>query len=195
MRCSATSTSSERRYARRGSALHGRDRPRRQLLLLPPAKGPRPSATAAVGRIACRRSRRACNCCRRPTRTTLSARSPSNAAIGRPRSSTTRARQAHRAKRARLRRTATVRLDLPGNPGKYIQVRGGLDSSGQLIVEVANPTRVAVADVVVAVRYADAQGAIREAHATHRSAAAGPSVRASRRGSARSHQRSNFRLE
>jgi predicted Zn-dependent protease len=57
---------------------------------------------------------------------------------------------------------ATVRLDLPANPGKYIQARGGLDSSGQLIVEVANPTRVPVSDVLVAVRYADAQGAIRE---------------------------------
>jgi predicted Zn-dependent protease len=57
---------------------------------------------------------------------------------------------------------ATVRLDLPANPGKYIQARGGLDSSGQLVVEVANPTRVRVTDVLVAVRYADSQGAIRE---------------------------------
>jgi predicted Zn-dependent protease len=57
---------------------------------------------------------------------------------------------------------AAVRLDLPNNPGNYIQARGGLDNSGQLIVEVANPTRVAVADVLVAVRYADSQGAIRE---------------------------------
>jgi predicted Zn-dependent protease len=57
---------------------------------------------------------------------------------------------------------ATVRLDLPSSPGKYIQARGGLDNSGQLIVEVANPTRVTVTDIVVTVRYADAQGAIRE---------------------------------
>ncbi len=57
---------------------------------------------------------------------------------------------------------ATVRLDLPSNPGKYIQARGGLDNQGQLIVEVANPTGVAVTDIVVAVRYADAQGAIRQ---------------------------------
>jgi len=57
---------------------------------------------------------------------------------------------------------ATVRLDLPSNPGKYIQARGGIDNSGQLIVEVANPTRIAVTDVLVAVRYADSQGAIRE---------------------------------
>jgi predicted Zn-dependent protease len=57
---------------------------------------------------------------------------------------------------------ATVRLDLPTNPGKYIQARGGLDSSGQLVVEVTNPTGVAVTDVLVAVRYVDSQGAIRE---------------------------------
>jgi predicted Zn-dependent protease len=57
---------------------------------------------------------------------------------------------------------ATVRLDLPANPGKYLQARGGLDNAGQLIVEVANPTTVAVQDVLIAVRYADAQGAIRE---------------------------------
>jgi predicted Zn-dependent protease len=57
---------------------------------------------------------------------------------------------------------ATVRLDLPTNPGKYLQARGGLDNSGQLIVEVVNPTGVTVTDVLVAVRYADSQGAIRE---------------------------------
>jgi tetratricopeptide (TPR) repeat protein len=57
---------------------------------------------------------------------------------------------------------ATVRLDLPSNPGKYLQARGGLDNAGQLVVEVANPTRVRVTDVLVAVRYADSQGAIRE---------------------------------
>jgi predicted Zn-dependent protease len=57
---------------------------------------------------------------------------------------------------------ATVRLDLPANPSKYLAARGTLDSSGQLAVELGNPTRVPVADVVVAVRYADAQGAIRE---------------------------------
>jgi len=57
---------------------------------------------------------------------------------------------------------AAVRLDLPNNPGNYIQARGGLDNSGQLIVEVANPTRVPIIDVLVAVRYADSQGAVRE---------------------------------
>src|SRR5690606_18735502 len=44
-------------------------------------------------------------------------------------------------------RDAMVRLDLPQNPGNYLQVRSGLDNNGQLIVEVANPTGVTVADV------------------------------------------------
>lgn len=57
---------------------------------------------------------------------------------------------------------ASVRLDLPANPGKYLAVRGGLDERGQLVVDLANPTRVTVADVTVAVRYADASGAVRE---------------------------------
>jgi predicted Zn-dependent protease len=57
---------------------------------------------------------------------------------------------------------AGIRLDLPANPGRYLSARGGLDERGQLIVELTNPTRVTVADVVVEVRYADAQGAVRQ---------------------------------
>lgn len=59
-------------------------------------------------------------------------------------------------------RDAIVRLDLPQNPGNYLQVRTALDNAGQLIVEVANPTGVTVADIGVSIRYADAQGAIRQ---------------------------------
>jgi hypothetical protein len=40
-------------------------------------------------------------------------------------------------------------------------VRTGTDNSGQLVVEVGNPTKVTVTDVLVNVRYADG-GAIRE---------------------------------
>jgi hypothetical protein len=57
-----------------------------------------------------------------------------------------------------------VRLDLPANPDKYLAVRSGLDNRGQLIVELANPTRVAVADVGLAVRYVDSQGTILHAN-------------------------------
>jgi predicted Zn-dependent protease len=59
-------------------------------------------------------------------------------------------------------RDATVRLDLPTNPGKYLTARGTLDGNGQLILEVGNPTRVPVADVLVAIRYTDAQGAVHD---------------------------------
>jgi predicted Zn-dependent protease len=74
-------------------------------------------------------------------------------------------------------RDRTVRLDLPTNPGKYIAARGGLDNAGRLVVDVGNGTRVAVADVVVVVRYADAQGAIRELNRTINQLPAGQSVR------------------
>jgi predicted Zn-dependent protease len=57
---------------------------------------------------------------------------------------------------------AAVRLDLPMNPGKYLAARGTLDGSGQLIIEVANATRVSVADVLVTARYTDSQGTARE---------------------------------
>lgn len=57
---------------------------------------------------------------------------------------------------------AVVRLDLPQNPGNYVAVRTGLDQRGQLIVELANQTRVPITDVVLAVRYVDAQGSIRQ---------------------------------
>ena len=57
---------------------------------------------------------------------------------------------------------ATARLDLPTNPGKYLTARGSVDGNGQLIVEVGNPTRVLVADVLVTVRYTDAQGAVHD---------------------------------
>ena len=98
---------------------------------------------------------------------------PSSAAIAKRRSSTTRKPRARKARPAQAAEEAAVRLDLPNNPGKYIQARGGLDNSGQLIVEVANPTRVAVTDVLVAVRFVDSQGAVRELDRRINRAAAG----------------------
>ncbi len=61
---------------------------------------------------------------------------------------------------------ATVRLDLPTNPGKYLTARGGLDGNGRLVVEIGNPTRIPVTNVTVTVRYADSGGAIREVNQT-----------------------------
>ncbi len=55
-----------------------------------------------------------------------------------------------------------LRLDLPRNPGEYLQVRGGLDPQGQLIVEIANPTPATVGRLVLLVRYADQNGQIRQ---------------------------------
>src|SRR5690606_2785072 len=57
---------------------------------------------------------------------------------------------------------AIIRLDLPQNPEKYLTVRTGLDPQGQLIVEIANPTRLAVTDVTIVIRYVDPQGALRQ---------------------------------
>lgn len=59
-------------------------------------------------------------------------------------------------------RDRAVRLDLPQNPGQYLQVRTGLDAQGRLVVEVGNPTGVNVADVALAIRYA-VDGGIRQA--------------------------------
>jgi predicted Zn-dependent protease len=58
-------------------------------------------------------------------------------------------------------REAAVRLDLPANPGKYLQVRTGTDNAGRLVIEIGNPTNVVVSDVLVNVRYAEG-GAVRE---------------------------------
>jgi predicted Zn-dependent protease len=53
---------------------------------------------------------------------------------------------------------AVVRLDLPANPANYLRIATGLDAQGGLIVEVANPTRLPVADIGLLIRYIDAQG-------------------------------------
>ncbi len=55
----------------------------------------------------------------------------------------------------RAARDALVRLDLPQNPGEYLTIQTGLDSQGQLLVQVGNPTGVAVRNVTVAIRYPD----------------------------------------
>ncbi|MGD2167000.1 MAG: M48 family metalloprotease [Gammaproteobacteria bacterium] len=60
----------------------------------------------------------------------------------------------------RAARDAVVRIDLPQNPTAYLQLASGLDSSGQLIFELSNPTNLEVADVVVTIRYATAAGGI-----------------------------------
>lgn len=55
-----------------------------------------------------------------------------------------------------------LRLDLPRNPGQYLQLRSGLDNRGQLLVEIANPTPAAVGNLVLVVRYADQNGQVQQ---------------------------------
>jgi predicted Zn-dependent protease len=55
-----------------------------------------------------------------------------------------------------------MQLDLPQNPGKYIQTQAGLDSRGMLVVALGNPTQVPVRELSVAIQYLDADGRRRE---------------------------------
>lgn len=55
---------------------------------------------------------------------------------------------------------ALVRIDLPNNPSAYLQLASGLDANGQLIFDLANPTRVDVANIEIALRYVNAAGGI-----------------------------------
>ncbi len=56
---------------------------------------------------------------------------------------------------------AMVRLDLPRNPNRYLQVATYTDTQGQLVVQVGNPTGVAVGNLVLTINYVDPGGAIR----------------------------------
>jgi len=57
---------------------------------------------------------------------------------------------------------AMVRLDLPQNPGRYLELAAYMDSQGQLIVQVGNPTSVTVTGLGLVIRYIDGQGALRQ---------------------------------
>jgi predicted Zn-dependent protease len=61
---------------------------------------------------------------------------------------------------------ALARLELPSAPDRYLTLRTGLDSSGRLQVEVGNPTRLGVDGLVLAIRYADSEGAIQTRRAS-----------------------------
>lgn len=57
---------------------------------------------------------------------------------------------------------AMVRLDLPQNPGRYLQLVTYTDSQGQLIIRISNPTGVTVTDLGLVIRYVDGQGGLRQ---------------------------------
>ena len=59
-------------------------------------------------------------------------------------------------------RDAMVRLDLPQNPGRYLQLAAYTDAQGQLIVQIGNPSGVTVTDLGLVIRYIDGQGALRQ---------------------------------
>jgi predicted Zn-dependent protease len=63
------------------------------------------------------------------------------------------------------RAAATLaRLDIGSDPNALLQVRVGLDRGGYLLVEVRNPTSVAVTDVILTIRFKDARGRLRNAN-------------------------------
>ncbi|MFZ2508170.1 MAG: tetratricopeptide repeat protein, partial [Steroidobacteraceae bacterium] len=57
---------------------------------------------------------------------------------------------------------ALMKLELPGNPEKYLQKQAALDAGGKLIVAIANGTRVPVTGLVISVQYLDSDGRPRE---------------------------------
>jgi predicted Zn-dependent protease len=56
---------------------------------------------------------------------------------------------------------ALVELDLPDNPGKYLQVQAGVDKRGRTLAQVSNTTPKPVTGIVVAAEYTDATGRTR----------------------------------
>ncbi|SDZ97880.1 Putative Zn-dependent protease, contains TPR repeats [Desulfuromusa kysingii] len=56
---------------------------------------------------------------------------------------------------------AFVRLDLPDNPDKYLQLRLGRDRSNYLLVQVSNGTEQSVSHIGFVVQFTDVQGQVR----------------------------------
>ncbi len=55
-----------------------------------------------------------------------------------------------------------MRLELSGNPEKYLRKQASLDPAGKLVVAIGNATKVPVTGLVVSVQYLDAGGQTRE---------------------------------
>lgn len=60
-----------------------------------------------------------------------------------------------------------LRLDLPENPGKHLQVRFEEARDGSIQLRLTNPTPVAVEQIQLAARYRDAAGGARDISRTH----------------------------
>lgn len=57
---------------------------------------------------------------------------------------------------------ALVELDISDNPGKYIKIRTGVNDAGGLIAEISNTTPRDVTGLVLALRYPDPAGQVRQ---------------------------------
>ena len=57
---------------------------------------------------------------------------------------------------------ALVRLDMPQNPGRYMRLQSGLDSQGQIIVQLTNTTRHQVGGIQLVIDYVDNNGKVRQ---------------------------------
>jgi predicted Zn-dependent protease len=53
---------------------------------------------------------------------------------------------------------SVVRLELPDDPGRFLESRATQDAQGRLVIEVANPTAIGVEEVTVRIRYLDDNG-------------------------------------
>ena len=57
---------------------------------------------------------------------------------------------------------ATLCIDFPDNPEKYLGKRVGLDDRGRVLVQIDNPTSVLATDIELVVRYRDGNGGVRQ---------------------------------
>lgn len=55
-----------------------------------------------------------------------------------------------------------MRMELSSNPEKYLIKRVGLDDQGSLLVQLENPTGVAVTGIEIGIQYLDSKGGVRQ---------------------------------
>lgn len=66
-----------------------------------------------------------------------------------------------RSEAGRAANRSLIRLDLPDNPHKYLQLSLDRDRSGYLLVQITNRTDEVVDDIALAIRFTDTKGKIR----------------------------------
>ena len=68
----------------------------------------------------------------------------------------------HRSDAGKAAYGSLVDLDLADNPSKYVQLRIGIDKTGQVIALINNPTPRNIIGLVIALQYPDATGRLRQ---------------------------------